>query len=67
MVVTAHGPVHGDLHDYYRDLRSDVNLVAISDRQGRLAPDVNWVGRVQNAVRIDDWPFRAEKRTTPCS
>ena len=61
MVVTAHGPVHGDLHDYYRDLGSDVNLVAISDRQRALAPDVNWVGRVHNAVRIDDWPFRADK------
>jgi len=61
VVVTAHGPVHGDLHDYYRDLRSDVNLVAISDRQRTLAPDLNWVGRVHNALRIDDWPFRADK------
>ena len=40
---------------------SDVNLVAISDRQRALAPDLNWVGRVHNAVRIDDWPFRADK------
>jgi hypothetical protein len=61
VVVTAHGTVHGDLHDYYRDLRSDVNLVAISDRQRALAPDLNWVGRVHNALRIDDWPLRTEK------
>jgi glycosyltransferase involved in cell wall biosynthesis len=61
MVVTAHGPVHADMHDYYRDIGADVDLVAISDRQRTLAPDLNWVGRVHNALRIDDWPFRAEK------
>lgn len=62
VVVTAHGPVHGDLHDYYRDLGADVHLVAISDRQRALAPDLNWVGRVHNALRIDDWSFQAEKQ-----
>jgi len=61
MVVTAHGPVHADLHDYYRYLGADVNLVAISDRQRTLAPDLNWAGRVHNALCVDDWPFRAEK------
>ena len=61
VVVTAHGPVHGDMHGFYRDLGGDVDLVAISDRQRALAPDLNWVGRVHNALHIDDWPFRAEK------
>jgi glycosyltransferase involved in cell wall biosynthesis len=61
MVVTAHGTVHTDMHGFYRDLGADVNLVAISDRQRALAPDLNWVGRVHNALHIDDWPFHAEK------
>ena len=61
VVVTAHGLVHTGLRDYYRGLGGDVNLVAISDRQRTLAPDLNWVGRVHNALRIEDWPFRADK------
>ena len=60
-VVTAHGPVHTDMHDYYRYIGADVDLVAISDRQRTLAPALNWVGRVHNALRVEDWPFRAEK------
>ncbi|WP_024800430.1 glycosyltransferase family 4 protein [Nocardia sp. BMG51109] len=60
-VVTVHGPVDGDPYVYYRALGSDVSLVAISDRQRALAPDLNWAGRVHNALRIGDWPFRADK------
>jgi glycosyltransferase involved in cell wall biosynthesis len=60
-VVTVHGPIDEDLLPYYRALGTDVGLIAISDRQRQLAPDLNWVGRVHNALRIDEWPFRAEK------
>ncbi|WP_051161021.1 glycosyltransferase family 4 protein [Nocardia transvalensis] len=60
-VVTVHGPVDGEPYTYYRELGPDVSLVAISDRQRELAPDLNWAGRVHNAVRIGDWPFRARK------
>ncbi len=60
-VVTVHGPVDGDPHHYYSALGRDVSLVAISDRQRELAPDLNWAGRVHNALRIGDWPFRTEK------
>ncbi|WP_102145344.1 glycosyltransferase family 4 protein [Mycobacterium hubeiense] len=60
-VVTVHGPIDDDLYPYYRELGDDVGLIAISDRQRELAPDLNWVGRVHNALRIDDWPFRADK------
>jgi glycosyltransferase involved in cell wall biosynthesis len=60
-VITVHGPVDEDLYTYYRDLGSDVHLVAISDRQRTLAPDLHWAGRVHNAVQPSDWPFRAEK------
>lgn len=60
-VVTVHGPIDDDLYPYYRELGPDVGLIAISDRQRELAPDLNWVGRVHNALRIDEWPFRADK------
>ncbi|QLY34153.1 glycosyltransferase [Nocardia huaxiensis] len=61
LVITVHGPVDGDPYIYYSELGDDAHLVAISDRQRRNAPDLNWVGRVHNALRVEDWPFRAEK------
>lgn len=61
-VVTVHGPVdEGDSRRYYRELGQEVSLVAISDRQRELAPDLNWVGRVHNALHVDQWPFQVEK------
>jgi glycosyltransferase involved in cell wall biosynthesis len=62
VVVTVHGPVNGELRRYYAALGRDVHLVAISGRQRQLAPELNWVGTVHNAVRVADWPFRARKR-----
>lgn len=61
-VVTVHGPVDGDPYHYYRELGTDAQLVAISDRQRELAPDLNWAGRVHNALRVEDWPFQPEKQ-----
>jgi glycosyltransferase involved in cell wall biosynthesis len=61
-VLTVHGPVNADLHRYYRALGDDVGLVAISDRQRELAPDLNWVATVHNALRLRDWPFQRDKR-----
>lgn len=60
-VVTVHGPIDDDLYPYYRELSGDVGLVAISDRQRELAPDLNWIGRVHNALRIDEWPLQPDK------
>ncbi len=61
-IVTVHGPVDGDPGEYYRALDDTAHLVAISDRQRSLAADLNWVGRVYNAVRPSEWPFRQEKK-----
>ncbi|GAB4583141.1 hypothetical protein Ntsu_09730 [Nocardia sp. IFM 10818] len=61
-VVTVHGPVDGDPYVYYRELGEDAHLVAISDRQRALAPDLNWAGRVHNALRVEDWPFQPVKQ-----
>ncbi|WP_017986562.1 glycosyltransferase family 4 protein [Amycolatopsis methanolica] len=60
-VVTVHGPVGEDMARYYTELGDDVHLVAISDRQRELAPGLNWIGTVHNALRLADWPFQAEK------
>ncbi|MEV8531591.1 glycosyltransferase family 4 protein [Streptomyces sp. NPDC051211] len=60
-VVTAHGPVSGEIGDYYRALAGSVNLVAISRAQQEQAPDLAWSGQVHNAVRTLDHPFREQK------
>ncbi|GHE97025.1 glycosyl transferase [Amycolatopsis deserti] len=60
-VVTVHGPVGEDMARYYTELGDDVHLVAISDRQRELAPGLNWIGTVHNALRLADWPFESEK------
>ncbi|MFI6999627.1 glycosyltransferase family 4 protein [Nocardia sp. NPDC050175] len=60
-VVTVHGPVEGECYEYYREMGDEVSLVAISDRQQELAPDLNWAGRVHNALHPEEWPFRADK------
>jgi glycosyltransferase involved in cell wall biosynthesis len=60
-VVTAHGPVSGDLGRVYQELGHLIHLVALSDTQRATAPELPWVGRVHNAIRVDSFPFRAEK------
>ncbi|UGT62099.1 glycosyltransferase family 4 protein [Nocardia asteroides] len=60
-VITVHGSVDSELADYYREIGDSAGLVAISDRQRALAPDLNWVGRVHNALRPADWPFEPVK------
>jgi glycosyltransferase involved in cell wall biosynthesis len=60
-VVTMHGAVSGENGEYFRWLGDSVDVVAISDAQRRLNPDLNWVGRVHNAIAVDSFPFRADK------
>ena len=60
-VITAHGPVTGDLLELYRMLGDQVGLVAISRRQRELAPELNWIATVHNAVRTETFPFRPDK------
>lgn len=60
-VVTVHGAVTGRRLTYLRRLGTSVKMVAVSQAQCRLAPDLNWIGAVHNAVRVSDFPFRAEK------
>jgi glycosyltransferase involved in cell wall biosynthesis len=60
-VVTAHNVVTGDTGRYYRLLDGSVHLVAISDAQRRLAPDIDWAATVHNAIDVGLFPFRREK------
>jgi glycosyltransferase involved in cell wall biosynthesis len=60
-VATVHGPVNDEMFRYYRELGTDVSLVAISHRQRTLAAELNWVGTVHNALRLETWPYQAEK------
>ena len=60
-VATMHGPVTGDNGDYFRRLGDRIDLVAISAAQRRLAPGLNWVGTVHNAIDVASFPYRGQK------
>jgi len=60
-VVTMHGPVTGELGEYYTQLAGDIDVVAISAAQRGLNPDLNWAGTVHNAIDVATFPFRDRK------
>ncbi|HZD72883.1 MAG TPA: glycosyltransferase family 4 protein [Actinomycetota bacterium] len=60
-VLTAHGPLDGEVRRYYEMLSDSLSLVAISDCQRRKAPDLHWAGMVHNAVPVDEYPFQSRK------
>jgi glycosyltransferase involved in cell wall biosynthesis len=60
-LATMHGPMEGELADYYRQLGRDTSLVAISNAQRRAAPDLNWIATVPNGIDVDSFPFREDK------
>jgi len=61
-VVTAHGPVSGDIGAYFSELRDSIQLVAISDAQRQDAPGLPWAGRVYNGIPVAEYPFQPEKQ-----
>jgi len=60
-VVTAHGPVTGEMAAYYRRLEPGISLVAVSDFQRVRAPELAWAGTVHNATPVDSYPFESRK------
>jgi glycosyltransferase involved in cell wall biosynthesis len=60
-MVTMHGPVDGEQGQYFGWLGDSIGVVAISDAQRGLNSDINWVGRVHNAVDVTSFPFQAVK------
>src|SRR5829696_4173239 len=60
-VATVHGPVDGEFGDLYAAIGDSVSLVAISDSQRSLRPDLNWVATVYNAIDVADFPYQESK------
>lgn len=60
-VVTAHGPVTGEMGDYYKGLNDVTHLVAISHAQRRIGPHLKWAGTVHNGIPVAEYPFQSEK------
>ncbi|HVF53358.1 MAG TPA: glycosyltransferase family 4 protein [Actinomycetota bacterium] len=60
-IVTAHGPVDGEVAHYYAALGRTINLVAISDAQQRQAPQLPWTTTIHNGVPIAEYPFSEDK------
>ncbi|ULE33464.1 glycosyltransferase family 4 protein [Mycobacterium sp. IDR2000157661] len=60
-VSTVHAVVDADMHRYYSALDGDLGLIAISNRQRVLAPDLNWIRTVHHGLGVADWPFRSTK------
>jgi glycosyltransferase involved in cell wall biosynthesis len=60
-VVTTHGPVEDELGALYGSFGPETSLVAISEFQRELAPDLPWVATVHNAIPVDEYPMRKEK------
>ncbi|MGH2690453.1 MAG: glycosyltransferase family 4 protein [Actinomycetota bacterium] len=60
-VVTAHGPVDGEIGRYYAALGDRIRLVSISQDQRSKVPGLPWAGTVHNAIPVAEYPFRAEK------
>ena len=60
-VVTAHGPMAGELAEYYHHLARHTAVVAISEFQRRAAPGLRWAGTVHNAIPVEEYPLEVVK------
>jgi glycosyltransferase involved in cell wall biosynthesis len=60
-VTTVHGEVEGCFGDFYRNLPPDASLVALSQSQRSLAPDLPWEGVVHNGISVAAFPFHRKK------
>ena len=62
VVHTVHGPpAHPSARPIYSRLGDRVHLVAISDFQRQLTPEVQYTATVHNGVDVQRHPWRAEK------
>lgn len=61
-IITAHGPVDGEVGDYYKAVSDNVELVAISGFQQHKAPHLPWAGMVYNGIPVKEYPFSPDKQ-----
>jgi glycosyltransferase involved in cell wall biosynthesis len=61
VVHTVHGPLHDRARRHYRLIQDAVHLVAISESQRRLAPEIRFAGVVHNAVDLQEYPETTRK------
>ena len=59
-MVTVHGPIDDDLYPCYREFGDEVGLVAISDRQRELAPDLNCADKGDYALFLGRYARRRQ-------
>ncbi|HEX6936066.1 MAG TPA: glycosyltransferase family 4 protein [Actinomycetes bacterium] len=60
-VVTSHGPATGDWGEYLAAAGTTMHLVAISQSQVALSPELPWVRVVHNSLDTSQIPFRDDK------
>jgi glycosyltransferase involved in cell wall biosynthesis len=60
-VATVHGNAGSEFGDIYDALGGAVKLVAISDAQRALRPELPWIGTVHNSLRPEAFPLRHKK------
>ena len=61
VVHTLHGPWNEPTRLFYGGIDDRIHLVAISEAQRALAPEMNYAGMVHNGINVDSYPFVEEK------
>jgi glycosyltransferase involved in cell wall biosynthesis len=61
IVHTLHGPWTEPTRRYYSLLQHHVHVVAISETQQADNPGIDYADVVHNGVRLDDYPYQADK------
>ena len=61
VVRTLHGPWSNEACRFHAALDGRVHLVAISESQASLNPDLSYAGVVYNGLDLDVYPYREEK------
>jgi glycosyltransferase involved in cell wall biosynthesis len=61
VVITSHGPATGDWAQYLESVDATVELVAISESQKRLRPELGWRAVIHNALDTSGIPLVEKK------